>query len=46
MNAARLRESIAQLKQNGAQARELFRDEEQEGGEQATGENERSVVDR
>jgi antitoxin YefM len=45
-NAARLRESIAQLKQNGAQARELFRDEEQEGGEQATGENERSVVDR
>jgi antitoxin YefM len=45
-NAARLFESIAQLRENKAQTRELFRDEEQEGGEQAAGENERSVVDR
>jgi antitoxin YefM len=45
-NAARLMESISQLKQGKTHPRELFRDEEQKGGEQAAGEDERSFMDR
>jgi antitoxin YefM len=45
-NAARLMESIEQLKAGKVQPRELIRDEEQESGEQTTGKNERSLMDR
>jgi antitoxin YefM len=45
-NAARLMESIEQLKEGKMQARELIRDEEQEGGEQTASQDGRGLVDR